>query len=100
MTPKINIDRDSLAAFCRKWHIRRLWLFGSVLRDDFTEDSDVDVLYEFEEEQMVGFKIFRIEEELSSLLGGKQVDFVDVDDMSPRIKRHPYFSPELIYDEG
>jgi predicted nucleotidyltransferase len=37
MPPIPNIDRDALAAFCRKWHIRRLWLFGSVLRDDFTE---------------------------------------------------------------
>jgi hypothetical protein len=44
----IALDPDQLAAFCQRWHIRRLWLFGSVLRGDFRPDSDVDVLVEFE----------------------------------------------------
>ena len=48
MSPKIAIDRQRLADFCRRHHIRRLALFGSVLRDDFTPQSDVDVLVEFD----------------------------------------------------
>jgi len=100
MSLKIDIDSDKLAEFCHKHHIRRLWLFGSVLRDDFRDDSDVDVLYEFEKGQIIGFKIFSIEDELSELFGGKRVDFVDFDDLSPRIRKHPYFRAELIHDEG
>jgi len=100
MSAKIKIDHEKLAEFCRKHHIRKLWLFGSVLRDDFRSDSDVDVLYEFEPGQVIGFKIFRIEDELSQILAGKQVDFIDINDLSPRIRRHPYFNPELLYDEG
>ena len=47
MSPRISIDRDAVSAFCRRHHIRRLALFGSVLRDDFGPESDVDVLVEF-----------------------------------------------------
>ena len=43
MSPHITIDPDAVAAFCRRHHIKRLALFGSVLRDDLTPDSDVDV---------------------------------------------------------
>ena len=48
MSPRIPIDRERIAGFCRRHHIRKLALFGSVLRDDFGPDSDVDVLVEFE----------------------------------------------------
>jgi len=48
MSFQIHIEQDEIAAFCRRHGIRRLALFGSVLRDDFTADSDVDVLVEFE----------------------------------------------------
>ena len=99
MPQKINIDREKLAAFCRKWHIKRLWLFGSVLREDFTDDSDVDVLYEFEEGQVVGWKIVSIEEELAVLLGRK-VDLIPEKYLKPRIKRHPLFRAEVVYGEG
>ncbi len=48
MDAKIEIPLDGIAEFCRKWRIRELSLFGSVLRDDFKPDSDVDVLVEFD----------------------------------------------------
>lgn len=48
MNPQIHLDRDALAAFCRKWRIRELSLFGSALRDDFRPDSDLDFLVSFE----------------------------------------------------
>lgn len=74
--PKISIDREALADFCRRHHITRLRFFGSVLRDDFRPDSDVDVLAEFDPRHMPGWEIVDIEEELGALLGGRNVDMV------------------------
>jgi len=68
---RIDIPRDRIAEFCRQNQIRRLALFGSVLRDDFTPRSDVDVLVEFEPGTRVGLRFFTLEEELSRLLGRK-----------------------------
>ncbi|MBI4718452.1 MAG: nucleotidyltransferase family protein [Planctomycetes bacterium] len=65
----IMIPQEAIAEFCRRHHVRRLALFGSVLRDDFTPDSDVDVLVEFEPGQTPGLAFFAMEEELSQLLG-------------------------------
>jgi len=68
---RIDIPKDKIAEFCRTNHIRRLALFGSVLRDDFRADSDVDVLVEFEPDHVPGLAFFRLERELSDLLGRK-----------------------------
>ena len=65
----IDIPSEAIAAFCGRHHIRRLGLFGSVLRDDFTPDSDLDVLVEFEEGHTPGLAFFGMQEELSELLG-------------------------------
>jgi predicted nucleotidyltransferase len=67
----IHIDHAQLADFCRKHHIRRLSFFGSVLRDDFGPDSDVDVLVEFEPGHVPGLAFFTMESELSGMLGRK-----------------------------
>ncbi|HUG13680.1 MAG TPA: nucleotidyltransferase domain-containing protein [Thermomicrobiales bacterium] len=66
---RIPIPRDEVEAFCRKHHIRWLALFGSVLRDDFRDDSDVDVLVEFEPGHTPGWELFDMERELESILG-------------------------------
>jgi len=72
---KIEIPKEKLADFCRRNRIRRLALFGSVLREDFTSGSDVDVLVEFEPGARVGFfELYDMEQELSRLLGGRKVD--------------------------
>jgi hypothetical protein len=73
MSGKIQIEtpKEQIAAFCRRHHIRKLSLFGSVLRDDFSPDSDVDVLVEFEPGHVPGFAFFEMEEELSRILGRK-----------------------------
>jgi len=76
MKAKVEIDRDTISEFCRRHHIKKLSLFGSVLRDDFGPDSDVDVLVEFEPGHTPGLKFITIQEELSSLLGGRKVDLV------------------------
>ena len=65
----IDIPGERIAAFCQQNHIRRLALFGSVLRDDFRPDSDVDVLVEFEPGARVGLKFFAMQDELSEMLG-------------------------------
>jgi predicted nucleotidyltransferase len=71
MPPHIAINRSDLADFCRRHHIRRLALFGSVLRDDFRPESDVDVLVEFEPGHVPGFAFFDLQEELGGLLRRK-----------------------------
>lgn len=68
MSPRIAIDRRQIAEFCRKHHIRKLSLFGSVLRGDFRENSDVDVLVEFERGHTPGFNIVSMEDELSAIV--------------------------------
>lgn len=69
MTTRIAIPKHAIADFCRRHHIRRLSLFGSVLRDDFGPESDVDVLVEFEPRHVPGYAFFAIEEELAGILG-------------------------------
>ena len=69
--PRIEIPHQRIAEFCRKHHIRRLAFFGSVLRDDFRPDSDVDVLVEFEEGMTPGFAFFTLDQELAGVLGRK-----------------------------
>ena len=69
MSAQISIDSESIAAFCRRHHIRKLALFGSVLRDDFGPDSDVDVLVEFVPGKTPGFGFIAVQDELSILLG-------------------------------
>jgi predicted nucleotidyltransferase len=68
---RISFDREKIADFCRKHHIRKLAFFGSVLRDDFRPDSDVDVLVEFEPGHVPGLAFFAMEAELSEILGRK-----------------------------
>ncbi len=75
MNNKIEVPKNKLADFCRRHRIRRLALFGSVLRDDFGPESDVDVLVEFEPGTRVGFfKLYDLEQELSQILGARKVE--------------------------
>jgi len=71
MKSQIQFPKQEITAFCRRNHIRRLALFGSVLRDDFRPDSDVDVLVEFEAGHTPGLQFFAMQEELSEILGRK-----------------------------
>lgn len=85
MGTRISVDREKIAGFCRKHHIRRLALFGSVLSDDFGPDSDVDVLVEFETGHVPGLSFISIEAELSTLLG-RSVDLNTPGFLSPYIR--------------
>ena len=71
MATKILIDQRKIADFCRRRHIRRLAFFGSVLRNDFGPESDIDVLVEFEPGHVPGLAFLDMEEELSGILGRK-----------------------------
>ncbi len=95
-----SVSRDVIAEFCRRHHIRKLSLFGSVLRDDFRPDSDVDVLVEFEPGHVVGFDIVDMEEELSRLFGGHKVDIVGEKYLNPRLRGRVLASAEVQYAEG
>ena len=68
---QIAFDDKQIASYCRRHHIRKLALFGSVLRDDFGPDSDVDVLVEFETGHVPGLAFFAMERELSEILRRK-----------------------------
>ena len=100
LTPRIQFDYKKIKDFCKRRHIRKLCLFGSVLRDDFREDSDIDILYEFKPGYTVGFEIFDIDEELSKIFGGRKVDLVSDKYLNRHIRNHPYFNLRVIYVEG
>jgi predicted nucleotidyltransferase len=76
IAPQLRIDfpMADLEDICRRWKVRRLAIFGSAVRDDFTTDSDVDVLYEVAREDAFGWAIVDFVEELSRLFGGRKVD--------------------------
>lgn len=88
---RISLDHVRLAQICRRRHIRRLALFGSVLRDDFGPESDVDVLVEFEPGQTPGFAFVDVADELSAL-AGRRVDLHTPSSLSP------YFRDEVLRD--
>jgi predicted nucleotidyltransferase len=98
-TARIPIPYDAIAAFCRRWHITELALFGSVLRDDFRPDSDIDVLVEFEPGHVPGFDFIRLEDELSRLFGGRRVDVVRAQYLNRWIRDRVLAGAELVYAE-
>lgn len=90
MRVNIEVPKEEIVAFCRRHHICKLAFFGSVLRDDFTPESDVDVLVEFEPGARVGLIGFAgMEIELNRLLGRK-VDLNTAGFLSP------YFRDEVL----
>ena len=89
----IDFSREELEAICR----RRLALFGSVLRDDFGPDSDVDVLVEFDPEAPDDADILPIFDELAVLFGGHRIDLVEVEFLNPRMKKALQRNVEELY---
>jgi predicted nucleotidyltransferase len=97
MPARLALDAAQIEAFCRRHHIRKLALFGSVLRDDFRPDSDVDVLVEFEPGQTVGlFRLVGMEEELTEIVGRK-VDLRTPGDLSRYFRQQVLDSAEVLY---
>lgn len=95
---RIDIPKERIAEFCRANHIRRLALFGSVLRDDFGPDSDVDVLVEFEPEARVGLlRLAGLEIDLGNMLGRK-VDLNTPGFLSDYFRNEVMAEAEVHYD--
>ena len=98
MTVKVDADRGRIAQFCREHHIRRLALFGSVLRDDFSPESDIDVLVDFEKGHVPGlFGLARLERELSVVFGGRKVDLRTPEDISRYFRENVLAEAEVQY---
>ena len=97
MSPHLTIDRNAVRVFCQRHHIARLALFGSVLRDDFGPDSDVDVLVEFQPGHVPGLNFVSIERELSELLQGRRVDLVTPKFLNVRIREQVLREAESLY---
>ncbi len=89
---QVEVPTEAIAAFCRRWHVAELSLFGSALRDDFRPDSDVDVLVHFGPagsmtlEAAVGMR-----DELSALFDGRPIDLVE-----RRLVTNPYRRFEIL----
>jgi predicted nucleotidyltransferase len=95
-----NMPKDKIAEFCRRNHIRKLALFGSAIRDDFTPTSDVDVLVEFDSTHVPGFiTLAGMEIELGKILGHK-VDMRTAEDLSPYFRKEVVRSAEIQYAQG
>ena len=95
----VEIPKDKIADFCRRHHIRRLSLFGSILRDDFHPESDIDVLVEFQPGIRVGLRFFSIERDLSDLIGHK-VDLNTPGFLSKYFRDEVLVEAEVQYDAG
>lgn len=99
-TVNINLPREKIAEFCKKNHIRRLSLFGSILRGDSTPDSDIDFLIEFDPDHIPGLiRLAGMEIELTEILGRK-VDLRTPEDLSPYFRKEVLDSAEVQYAEG
>jgi hypothetical protein len=96
MQSRIKTPRRKIAQFCRANRIRSLALFGSVLRDDFRPESDIDVLVEFEPEARVGLSFFRMQDELSAIMG-RPVDLNTPASLSRYFRDDVLASAEVLY---
>ena len=93
----ISVDNEGIAEFCRKHHICKLAFFGSVLREDFRPDSDVDVLVWFQSEHIPGLlRLMAMQNELTDLLG-RQVDLRTPDELSRHFRDEVVTEAEVQY---
>jgi len=94
-----QLPRQQVIDFCRRYHIRKLALFGSALRDDFTTSSDLDVVVEFDPEHIPGLAFFAMQDELSGLLG-RPVDLNTPQFISPRFRDDVLARAEVLYEQA
>ena len=101
MPARIQPEAERLAEFCRRRHIRKLAVCGSVLRDDFRPDSDIDVLIEFDPDSRPGMVgLHELEEELSKLYGRHRIDLLNPKYLNRRIRERLLQEAEVLFAEG
>ena len=101
MPDRLFTDRAALASLCRRRQIRRLSLFGSVLKGEARPDSDVDLVVEFTREARPSFlDLAEIEQELSALLGGRRVDLRTAEDLSRYFRDEVLREAEVQYESA
>jgi len=94
----IEIPIPDITRLCQKHHINKFALFGSVLRDDFNPDSDIDVLVEFNPKHIPGFiKLYQIQEEISQLFNSRKIDLVTPKFLNYQIKDKILAEMEVFY---
>lgn len=94
---ELALPLEAIVAFCQRYQVQELALFGSAVGDDFTAASDVDLLVEFEPEAQVGFlTLSRMQRELSALLQ-REVDLVPKKGLKPLIRRSVLDSAKVLY---
>jgi hypothetical protein len=98
--PAIDVPQEAIADFCRRHHIRKLSLFGSVLSDSFGPDSDIDVLVEFEPDHTPGLALIRMQDKLSEIFGGRKVDLVTPKFLNRRIQSRVQREAVVQYVQG
>jgi uncharacterized protein len=95
----ISVPPEKIAEFCRRHHIKKLAIFGSALRTDFRDDSDLDILVEFDPENIPGLAFFAMQEELSEILGRK-VDLNTPECLSRYFRAKVLQEAQVQYAEG
>jgi hypothetical protein len=94
----IQLPKDEIRSFCQRHGVRKLALFGSVLRPDFDSDSDIDVLVEFAPATRVGFfELYDMEQELSRLLGGRKIDLNTPNSLSEYFRQRVLAEAQVQY---
>jgi uncharacterized protein len=93
------LSPEILRGFCQKHHIRQLSFFGSVVRNDFDPQSDIDVLVDFEPVHILGFDFFLMDSQLSQLLGRK-VDLQTLNFLSPEIRQSVLLEAVPAYEQA
>jgi hypothetical protein len=95
---RVNLTEEQIAEFCQKNHIKKFAFFGSILRDDFRSDSDIDILIDLDYNYKTGLmKMARMERELSETIG-RQVDLRTPEDLSDYFRDKVLSEAEVLYE--
>src|SRR5712692_5133598 len=95
-TPQIELPMDAIARLCRQYHVRELAVFGSALRGDFGDQSDIDLLVAFEPGARIGFEFVALQRKLSEVIG-RRVDLVPKDGLKPLIRDEVLGQAHVVY---
>lgn len=95
---RFPVSSATLQSLCKRYHVQKMSLFGSVLRPDFRSDSDIDILVEFDSGHPPGFfAIARLERELSQLLGKRKVDIKTPKELSCYFREEVMKNSQILY---